>query len=81
MAGLFFSLAIFTEYLVRRKPQGPQPVTYGDIQRLSQFVDDWDHKRLFWGDKGEIKDGMRRAGTGGSRLSELSPDAKYIGLT
>ncbi|KAJ5614373.1 hypothetical protein N7528_008027 [Penicillium herquei] len=81
MAALFLLLAIFTEYLVRRKPHGPQPVTYGDIQRLAHFIDDWEHKRLFWGDKGEIKDGIRRAGTAGCRLSELSPDAKYIGLT
>ncbi|KAJ5711638.1 hypothetical protein N7488_005794 [Penicillium malachiteum] len=81
MTGLFLRLALFTECLVRRKPHGPQPVTYGDIQRLSKFIDDWDHKRLFWGDKGEVKDGIRRAGTAGSRLCELSPDAKYIGLT
>jgi hypothetical protein len=62
MAGLFLLSATFTEYLVRRKPKGYQPVTYGDIGRLARYIDEWDETCIFWGDKGEIGDGVRCAG-------------------
>jgi hypothetical protein len=80
IAGLLLSLAVFTEYLVRRRPKGYQPATYGDIQRIAYFVDEWDHKVLFWGDKGEIGNGVRKAGTAGHRLSDIRPDTPYVGL-
>lgn len=80
MAGLFLLSAVFTEYMIRRKPKGYQPVTYGDIRRLARFIDEWDDTRIFWGDKGEIDNGIRQAGTAGHRLCDVHPDAPYIGL-
>ncbi|KAI7971255.1 hypothetical protein EIK77_003554 [Talaromyces pinophilus] len=80
MTGLLLILCLFMEYLVRYKPKGPQPVTYGDILRLSYFIDEWDHEKIFWGDKGEVTHGIRKAGISGRRLSDLRPNAPYSGL-
>ncbi|KAL3713527.1 hypothetical protein TMatcc_002230 [Talaromyces marneffei ATCC 18224] len=80
MTDLFLLSYIFTEYLIRRKPKGYQPVTYGDICRLARYIDEWDETRIFWGDKGEIGNGTRRAGTAGHRLCDIQPDTLYIGL-
>lgn len=80
MTGLFLVLSLFIEYLVRHRPKGSQPVTYGDILRLSYFIDEWNHETIFWGDKGEIMYGIRKAGISGSRLSDLHPNTLYSGL-
>jgi hypothetical protein len=74
---LFIILAIGSEYMLKKRPQGSLPATYGEFDRVIQLVDDWDHGRLFWGDKGCFKDGMRRAGTAGQRLPDLKPDTLY----
>lgn len=80
MTGLYLILSIFTECLIRHRPNGPQPVTYGDIQRLSFLIDEWDHEVLFWGDKGEVTNGIRKAGTAGCRLSDIRLNAPYFGI-
>jgi hypothetical protein len=80
LAFLFILLGLFAEFLIRHKSKGPQPATYGNIRALLSLVDDWDHERLFWGDKGVKIDGIRRAGTAGQRLADLDMKALYIGL-
>lgn len=80
MTGLYLILGICTECLIRHRPKGAQPVTYGDIQLLSFFIDEWDHDVLFWGDKGEVTNGIRKAGTAGCRLSDIRLDVPYFGL-
>jgi hypothetical protein len=77
---LFILLGLFAEFLIRYNPKGPQPATYGDIRALVSFIDDWDHARLFWGDKGVNTNGTRIAGTAGQRLAELDMKALYTGL-
>jgi hypothetical protein len=79
---LFLLLALFAEYLVRCKPKGSQPSTFGNIRLLVELVDEWDHRKLFWGDKGELpgSGGIRLAGTSGHRLAELRMNAEYVGL-
>ncbi|KAJ5461798.1 uncharacterized protein N7458_003350 [Penicillium daleae] len=74
---LFILLALGSEYMLRNKPRGSLPASYGNFERVTQLVDDWDHDSLFWGDKGYFKDGIRRAGTAGQRLPDLKPDSFY----
>jgi hypothetical protein len=74
---LFVILAIGSEWMLKKRPKGSLPATYGEFDRVIQLVDDWDYGRLFWGDKGCFKDGMRRAGTSGQRLPDLKPDTLY----
>jgi len=76
----FIILGLFTEFLVRWKPKGAQPATYGDMDRLLGLVDEWNHDLIFWGDKGASHDGIRRAGTAGRRLADLDVDAWYVNL-
>lgn len=80
MAGLYLILSMCTECLIRHSPKGTQPVAYGDIQRLSYFIDEWDHEVLFWGDKGEVTNEIRKAGTAGCRLPDVRLDVPYFGL-
>jgi hypothetical protein len=80
LAFLFLMLGLFAEFLIRHKPKGPQPATYGDIRALMSLVDDWNHDRLFWGDKGVVTGGIRRAGTAGQRLADLDMRFLYTGL-
>lgn len=77
---LFLLLALFVEILIRYKPKGSQPATYGNIKAIMALVDDWKHQRIYWGDKGEEADGIRRAGTGGQRLADLRANKWYVGL-
>lgn len=74
---LFIVLAIGSEYMLRKRPRGSLPASYGNFERVTRLVDDWDHARLFWGDKGCFKDGVYRAGTAGRRLPDLKPDTLY----
>lgn len=77
---MLFVLSCILEYSTRKSIKGFQPVTYGKISRLLDFVDDWDHERIFWGDKGEMENGVRKAGTASYRLADLQPDASYVGI-
>ena len=77
---LFMLLAGFAGHLVRARPTGSQPATYGDIQALNALVDDWGYEKIFWGDKGKYTGGIRVAGTSGRRLADLAPGVMYIGL-
>jgi len=81
LTGLFFVLGLFSEYLIRARPKGSQPATYGDVQALAALVDDWDPKRIFWGDKGVYSGNVRMAGTSGSRLADLREGVMYVGLS
>lgn len=70
LAGAFVLLASFATYLAFRRPSGPQPSAYGNIQRLVDMIDDWGQGaggRIFWGDKSRLDGGMaaRRVGTSG----------------
>ena len=82
VALLFMVLGLFAEYIIRIKPRGPQPATYGDIRALVALVDDWKPGTLFWGDKGVWMHGqnVRVAGTAGQWLDDLRPGAVYKGL-
>ncbi|TVY57164.1 hypothetical protein LCER1_G002584 [Lachnellula cervina] len=54
-ASTTFCLALFTTYLVFRRPGGCQPATWGHFQTLSNLIDDWnvgEKGDLYWGDKG-----------------------------
>jgi hypothetical protein len=77
LMGLFICLMAATEYMVKKRPRGALPATYGEFDRVLELVDEWDHKRLFWGDKGDLGDGTRLAGTAGRRLADLKPGAVY----
>jgi hypothetical protein len=73
-------LALFSEYLIRHKFKGPQPAAYGNIRKLAAFVDEWEHEKLFWGDKGKFSEGVRKCGTAGRRLAEVDMGVLYHGL-
>lgn len=80
VAVMFLALGGVVEWLIRARPRGTQPATYGDVRVLMALVDDWDHKKIFWGDKGGVGFGVRRAGTAGRRLADLVPGVPYVGL-
>lgn len=77
---VFLLLALFSERLIRRRPIGPQPAAYGNVHKLAIFVDEWDHKRVFWGDKGQVEEKMRKCGISGNRLAEVDMEMNYTGL-
>ncbi|KAK5658014.1 hypothetical protein OQA88_2568 [Cercophora sp. LCS_1] len=81
---LLSGMAGLAECLVRMRPRGTQPATYGDVQALAALADDWSHDRIFWGDKGEYpgagRRGLRMAGTAGRRLADVREGVLYIGL-
>lgn len=77
LMGLFICLLAATEYLTRKRPRGTLPATYGNFDRVLDLVDEWNHKRLFWGEKEHLSDGARLAGTAGRRLADLKPGAVY----
>ncbi|CAI6337792.1 unnamed protein product [Periconia digitata] len=79
---LAFVLALFITYLAFRRPQGPQPATWGHIQTLADLIDDWslDGNRCFWwGDKGVNDDKIRHAGASSDKqsLGEMQLNALY----
>jgi hypothetical protein len=80
LAFLFLMLALFAEALIRWEPKGSQPSTYGSIPALLTLVDEWNHKRLYWGQKGEVIDGVGKAGTSGTRLADVQQGLQYSGL-
>jgi hypothetical protein len=78
------ALAIFTTYLVVRRPKGPQPAAWGHFQTLADLIDDWSLDpagRMWWGDKGVSDDGVRHAGTSMSKeeLGDIMMDVVYAG--
>jgi hypothetical protein len=77
---LTFLLALFVEFIVRRQPRGTQPATYGHIRTLVSLVDEWQHTKIFWGDKGEISDHIRKAGSDGRRMADLRAENLYTGI-
>lgn len=80
LAVLFLLLGLLTEFLVRYKPKGPQPATYGNIEALTALIDEWQDGKIFWGDKGPVTETIRRAGTSGQRLADLRMSFLYQGL-
>ncbi|KAK5660560.1 hypothetical protein OQA88_13111 [Cercophora sp. LCS_1] len=81
LAVLFLGLAGFGEWLIRWRPAGAQPAVYGDLRVLVGLVDEWEHERLFWGDKGELGGRVRAAGTAGQRLADVREGVLYRGLS
>jgi hypothetical protein len=76
------ALAIFTTYLVVRRPKGPQPAAWGHFQTLADLIDDWSLDpagKIWWGDKGVSDDGIRHAGTSMRKeeLGDIVMDAVY----
>lgn len=63
--------------MIKKRPKGSIPGCYGNFQRVLGWVDEWNHQKLFWGDKGELVLGLRRAGTSGKRLPELHSNILY----
>ncbi|TLD32476.1 hypothetical protein E2P81_ATG05452 [Venturia nashicola] len=80
LAILLLLLGLLVEILIRHKPKGPQPTTYGDIEALAALIDDWQDGKIFWGDKGPVTEMIRRAGTSGQRLAGLQMSFLYQGL-
>jgi hypothetical protein len=80
VAILFLILALFAEGLVRWRPKGSQPATYGNVAALTSLIDDWNHKTLFWGEKSPVADGFGKAGTSGLRLADVKPNELYTRL-
>ena len=76
LTACMFLFAFFLEALIRHQPRGSQPATYGNIELLMKLMDENQHKRVFWGEKGEVN-GIRRAGTSGNTLPELRRDRVY----
>ncbi|OQE26815.1 hypothetical protein PENSTE_c005G10451 [Penicillium steckii] len=77
---LFMCLAISSEYMLRQRPRGTLPATYGDFERVLELVDEWKYRRMFWGDKGVFDDQTRLVGTAGRRLADLEPGMAYACL-
>lgn len=66
LAGVALMTVAFGEYLLRRRPRGPQPAAFGHLQTLVDLVDDWGRGKdgqLFWGSKGNIHTELGHAGT------------------
>jgi hypothetical protein len=80
LAVLFLLLGLLAEFLTRHKPKGPQPSTFGNIEALASLVDEWQNKKIFWGDKGAVTETVRIAGTSGQRLADLRMNFLYMGL-
>jgi len=80
LAVLFLSLAVFAESLIRWRPKGSQPSTYGNVPALLHLVDEWDHARLYWGEKCRVLDGFGKSGTSGMRLADVKPNELYTRL-
>jgi hypothetical protein len=81
----FLLLAIFGTVVARKKPKGPQPVTYGHVQTMIDLVDDWSvfdsisDGRLYWGHKFEdARTGECRAGTSDQELPRIDMLKKYL---
>ena len=84
-AHLHYCAGNIATYLVVRKRKGPQPAAWGHFQTLTGLVDDRSLDpagTLWWGNKGGLDDGIRRAGTS-MRKEELGDimmmDAIYAG--
>lgn len=89
LSGIALLLSVFSTAIVFHQPTGPQPSTYGNLQFLSIFIDNWgkeDHGRLYWGDKGAVLDlsnqVVRAAGTSetAERLQPIRMQELYSGL-
>lgn len=67
------ALATFGTAIVLWPPKGPQPATFGHIQRLVHLIDEWPEKgeSVYWGHK-SIVDGFGHAGTSSRPLPQLS---------
>jgi len=79
---LAIGLALFITYLTFRRPQGPQPATWGHIQTLADLIDDWSYDKnecLWWGDKGVDDARIRHAGTSSDKqaLGQIQMDCLY----
>lgn len=82
LTGCTLLLVIGTVWQTRRKPQGPQPVTWGHLQSIGNLIDDWGvADTLYWGDKGYGENGSRHAGTSATadRVGTIRMDCLYSG--
>jgi len=79
LTGMFLGQATVVEWLSRHEPKGPQPVTYGNINRLAELIDEVDGEKLYWGDKGPVNGG-RLAGTSSTPLDSLQSKSYYQGI-
>jgi hypothetical protein len=74
-----FLIGGLANYLATRRPQGPQPATFGHLQTLADLVDDWntdDNGHMWWGDKASsMEGGYRQAGTSCNTASLSTVDA------
>ena len=75
--------ALFLAFMLQiscSKPKGPLPASYGHLQTMADVIDDW-APRMYWGDKGEVRNSggeLRHAGTAGAPLPTVEMDALYI---
>ncbi|KAG1858241.1 hypothetical protein C8R48DRAFT_715795 [Suillus tomentosus] len=72
-----FIFACFFTFVALRRPCGPQPAAYGDLQTLANLVDEWSPV-MWWGHK---EDGIPycHAGTSDHPLPDVKMDCVYAG--
>ncbi|KAG1820090.1 hypothetical protein EV424DRAFT_1402809 [Suillus variegatus] len=72
-----FIFACFFTFVALRRPCGPQPAAYGQLQTLANLVDEWSPV-MWWGHK---EDGIPycHAGTSDHPLPDVKMDCVYAG--
>lgn len=70
-------LALLATFISFRRPQGPQPATYGHLQTLADLVDEWS-PHMYWGHKAASD--ICHAGTSVKPLQEIRMDQQYSGI-
>jgi hypothetical protein len=78
LAVLMSLVAAFCSYIALRRPDGPQPATFGHLQTIADLVDEWPQKgeRMYWGRKGAT-----HAGTSSVNLGDVRMDEWYSGFS
>ena len=82
LSATVFLLAVFATILARARSKGPMPATWGHLQTVADCIDDWGRGRvekLYWGDKGQLDDNVRHAGTSNepTTLADVRMDSLY----
>lgn len=70
-------LALLATFICFRRPQGPQPATYGHLQTLADLVDEWS-PHMYWGHK--FASDICHAGTSVKPLQGVRMDRQYSGI-
>ena len=69
-------LALIATFICFRRPEGPQPATYGHLQTLADLIDEWS-PHMYWGHK--AVGNVCHAGTSAKPLQIIRMDRQYSG--